>query len=136
MRITDHGQATLSLVTASRVHPFCNLQSRARTHAVLVIGVYELLGNQLPNSLSHPGPGYELTTLVVIGTSSYKSNYHTITTNTAFYLIINRSEPMANCDNIYLGRNLRCATVYLNILYLLNKTNWHRTCLFLIYNMC
>jgi hypothetical protein len=29
----------------SRVHPFCNLQSRARTHAVLVIDLYELLGN-------------------------------------------------------------------------------------------
>jgi len=28
----------------SRVHPLCNLQSRARTHAVLVIGLYELLG--------------------------------------------------------------------------------------------
>jgi hypothetical protein len=25
--------------------PFCNLQSRARTHAALVIGLYELLGN-------------------------------------------------------------------------------------------
>jgi hypothetical protein len=25
--------------------PFCNLQSRVRTHAVLVIGLYELLGN-------------------------------------------------------------------------------------------
>jgi hypothetical protein len=31
--------------TASQMHPFCNLQSRARTHTVLVIGVYELLGN-------------------------------------------------------------------------------------------
>jgi hypothetical protein len=30
-------------------HPFCNLQSRARTHAVLVIGLYELLGKT-------PGP--------------------------------------------------------------------------------
>jgi hypothetical protein len=29
----------------SRVLPFCNLQNRARTHAVLVIGLYELLGN-------------------------------------------------------------------------------------------
>jgi uncharacterized membrane protein len=29
---------------ASRVHPFCNLQRRARTYAVLVIGLYELLG--------------------------------------------------------------------------------------------
>jgi hypothetical protein len=27
----------------SRVHPFCNLQSWAQTHAVLVIGLYELL---------------------------------------------------------------------------------------------
>ena len=41
------GQATGKLyhAVASRVHPFCNLQSRARTHAVLVIGLYELLGN-------------------------------------------------------------------------------------------
>ena len=31
---------------------FCNLQNRVRTHAVLVIGLYELLGI----SLSHPGP--------------------------------------------------------------------------------
>jgi hypothetical protein len=30
----------LSLAAASRVHPFCNLQSRARTHTVLVIGLY------------------------------------------------------------------------------------------------
>jgi hypothetical protein len=36
---------TLSLATVSRVHPYCNLQSRERTHAVLVIGLYELLGN-------------------------------------------------------------------------------------------
>jgi hypothetical protein len=34
-----------SLVAASRVHPFCNLQSPALTHAVLVIGLYELFGN-------------------------------------------------------------------------------------------
>jgi hypothetical protein len=36
---------TLSLAAAILVHPFCNLQSWARTHAVLVIGLYELLGN-------------------------------------------------------------------------------------------
>jgi hypothetical protein len=36
---------SLSLSAGSRVHPFCNLQSRARTHAVLVIGLYALLGN-------------------------------------------------------------------------------------------
>jgi hypothetical protein len=36
-----------------------NLQSRVRTHAVLMIGLYELLGNPItfvPNSLSHQGP--------------------------------------------------------------------------------
>jgi hypothetical protein len=33
----------VNFITASRVHPFCNLQSRARTHAVLVIGLYEVL---------------------------------------------------------------------------------------------
>ena len=38
---------TLSLVAASQVHPFCNLQSRARTYAVLVIGLYELLDNPI-----------------------------------------------------------------------------------------
>jgi hypothetical protein len=34
--------STLSLAAASRVHPFCNLQSRVQTHPLL-------------NSLSHPG---------------------------------------------------------------------------------
>jgi hypothetical protein len=36
---------TFSLVAANRVHPFCNLQSLAQTHTILVIGLYELLGN-------------------------------------------------------------------------------------------
>ena len=34
---------TLLITAASGLHPFCNLQSRARTHSVLVIGLYELL---------------------------------------------------------------------------------------------
>jgi hypothetical protein len=41
---TDHGKANgklLSLAAAGRVHPLYNLQSRARTHVVLVIGLYE-----------------------------------------------------------------------------------------------
>jgi hypothetical protein len=47
-RTTDHGQATgnlyhLLLWVESTL--LCNLQSRARTHAVLVIGLYELLCN-------------------------------------------------------------------------------------------
>jgi hypothetical protein len=47
-RTTDHGQVTGKLYHLRlRVECifFCNLQSRARTHAVLVIGLYELLGN-------------------------------------------------------------------------------------------
>jgi hypothetical protein len=36
--------SSISVISAaSRVHPFCNLQSRARTHSVLGIGLYELL---------------------------------------------------------------------------------------------
>jgi hypothetical protein len=53
-RTTDHGQATGKLYHLRlRVECtlFCNLQSRTRTHAVLVIGLYELLGN--PNYLTH-----------------------------------------------------------------------------------
>ena len=57
-RTTDHGQATdklLSLAAASRVHPFCNLQSLARTHTVLVIGLYELL-DPTTKLIEPPGP--------------------------------------------------------------------------------
>jgi hypothetical protein len=39
--------STLSLLAASRAHLFCNLQSWARTNAVLVIGLYELLEQML-----------------------------------------------------------------------------------------
>jgi len=45
-RTADHGQATGKLYHLRlRVECtlFCNLQSRVRTHAVLVIGLYELL---------------------------------------------------------------------------------------------
>ena len=42
---------------------FCNLQSRARTHAILVIGLYELLGNPSTWLVEPPGPSKE--TLVV-----------------------------------------------------------------------
>ena len=38
---------TLSLAAASRVHPFFKLQRRAGTHAVLMIGLYVLLGNPI-----------------------------------------------------------------------------------------
>ena len=38
------------------VHPFCNLQSRVRTHAVLVIGLYEWLGNPTTYLIEPPVP--------------------------------------------------------------------------------
>jgi hypothetical protein len=43
-RTTDHGQATGKLYHFECTL-FCKLQSQTRTHAVLVIGLYELLGN-------------------------------------------------------------------------------------------
>jgi hypothetical protein len=46
----------LSLADASRVHLFCNLQSRAQTHAILMIGLYELLGNPTTYLIEPPGP--------------------------------------------------------------------------------
>ena len=48
----------LSLAAASQVHSFCNLQSRARTLAVLVIGLYELLGNPTTQLIEPPGPHF------------------------------------------------------------------------------
>ena len=47
-RTTDHGNVTGKLYHLRlRVECtlFCNLQSRVRNHAVLLIGLYELLGN-------------------------------------------------------------------------------------------
>ena len=49
-RTTDHGQATgklyhLRSCESSAPFSFCNLPSRARTYAVLMIGLYELLSN-------------------------------------------------------------------------------------------
>ena len=47
-RTTDHGQAIGKLYhLRMRVECtlFCNLQSWARTHGVLLIGLYELLGS-------------------------------------------------------------------------------------------
>ena len=38
------------------MHLFCNLQTRARTHAVLVVGLYELLGNPTTYPIEPPGP--------------------------------------------------------------------------------
>jgi hypothetical protein len=49
----EHGQATGKLYhlwLRFECTLFCNLQSRARTHAVLVIGLYELLGNPTKQS--------------------------------------------------------------------------------------
>jgi hypothetical protein len=36
----------------------CNLQSWARTHAVLVIDLYEWLGNPTTNLIEPPGPSH------------------------------------------------------------------------------
>ena len=51
------GKQLVSFITAvaSRVHFFCNLQSRARTHVVLVIGLHELLDNPTTQLIEPPG---------------------------------------------------------------------------------
>jgi hypothetical protein len=48
-KTTDHRQASGKLYhlwLQVECTLFCNLQCQERTHAVLVIGLYELLGNQ------------------------------------------------------------------------------------------
>jgi hypothetical protein len=57
-RTTDHGQATgkfYPLRLRVECTLFCNLPSRVRTHAVLVIGLYELLGNPTTYVIEPPG---------------------------------------------------------------------------------
>jgi hypothetical protein len=46
--ISAHKQQLISFITCGcelSAPFFCNLQSRVQTHAILVIGLYELLGN-------------------------------------------------------------------------------------------
>ena len=45
-----------SLTPANREHLFCNLQSRVQSHAVLVIGLYEVLGNPTTQLTEPSGP--------------------------------------------------------------------------------
>jgi hypothetical protein len=76
----DHGQATGKLynfAAASRVHPFCNLQSRARTHAVLVIGLYELLGNPTTYLTETPGSLRDMK-YIVVGTLCLSNSLFTV----------------------------------------------------------
>ena len=56
---TDHGQATGKLYHLRlRVECtlFCNLPSQVQTHAILVIGLYDLLGNPTTYLIKAPGP--------------------------------------------------------------------------------
>jgi hypothetical protein len=58
-RTTDHGQATgklYHLLLRVECTLFCNLQSWARTQAVLVIGLYEMFGNPTTYLIEPPGP--------------------------------------------------------------------------------
>jgi hypothetical protein len=61
---TANNKLVISVATGKLYHlrlrvectRFCNLQSRARTHAVLVIGLFELLGNPTTQLIEPPGP--------------------------------------------------------------------------------
>jgi hypothetical protein len=59
------------------VHPFCNLQSRARTHAVLVIGLYELLGNPTTYLTETPGSLRDMK-YIVVGTLCLSNSLFTV----------------------------------------------------------
>ena len=63
------GKQQVNFITcaASRVPTFCNLQSWARTDAVLVIGLYELLGN--PTTYLIEPDQVEIVVLTSIATS-------------------------------------------------------------------
>ena len=50
---------TLSFAAVSRVHPLCNLLSRAQTNVVLVIGLYDLLGNPTTELIEPPALNVE-----------------------------------------------------------------------------
>ena len=53
------GKQLVNFITCgceSKAPFFCNLQSRARTHAILVIGLYELLGNPTTQLIEPTGP--------------------------------------------------------------------------------
>ena len=57
-RTTNHGQATGKLYHLRlrvKCTPLCNLQRRAWTHVVLVIGLYEWLGNPTIYLIEPPG---------------------------------------------------------------------------------
>ena len=52
------GKQLVNIITCgceSSAHFFCNLQSRVWTHTVLVIGLYELLGNPTTKLIEPPG---------------------------------------------------------------------------------
>jgi hypothetical protein len=57
---------TLSLAAASRVRSLFNLQSRAHTHTVLVIGLYELQDND--KNIARPSKTSVCITTVMINT--------------------------------------------------------------------
>ena len=48
------------------MHPVFNIQSRARTHAVLMIGFYELLGNPTTQLIEPSGPPYDNESLATL----------------------------------------------------------------------
>ena len=52
------GKQLVNCITcvASQVLPFCNLQCLVQTHAVLEIGLYDLLGNPTTYLTEPPGP--------------------------------------------------------------------------------
>jgi hypothetical protein len=77
-RTTDHGQATGQLYQSSAPF-FCNLQSRARTHTVLVIGLFELLGNPTTKHIA------EILLKVALNTKNHHHRHGSVQQHISFF---------------------------------------------------
>ena len=73
-----HGQATgkhYHLWVKVECTRFCNLQSRARTHAALMIGLYELLGNRITKLIEPSEPYVCMDMCVPLASSTVKITF-------------------------------------------------------------
>jgi hypothetical protein len=78
MRTTDYGQATGKLYHLRlrvKCSLFCNLQSRVRTHAVLVLGLYELIGHHYAQA--NTNKVYKTCSLLQPPTNTYINDIYT-----------------------------------------------------------
>ena len=99
------------------MHPFCNLQSRERTHTVLVICLYELLGNPTTYLIEPPGP---FTVGRALGTVT---NRH-IGCENKIYVLRCSIQPQVCSHFVYLLREAYIIWLYQYLDYDCNYVYW------------